>query len=335
MGILFIDGFEKNSLDKWTAISGASGAHIHSSSGLDMSGSYAGHIDGNYQYMKKTLDASQSELYVTFRIRITGTVNKILEFRDSTGAYTAMMLRSTVTGCLIIYRGYDDGSAALDTGTKPLKLDTTYLIKVHYKPLNSGGVFDVYVDDLVTADLSFSGDSTSGLEDVQTVVFGHLYGSAASTGHYIDDVIISNTDITKNLRIAGKVVTGAGTTTEWDPSTGANYECVNEIPPSSTDYTSTNVTDEFDTFALTDCTEDINSIAAVQLELYIAKEGTPTPTHIAPAIRVGSTNYSGENLTPSTSFGTQYKIWELNPADSAAFEEADINALEVGYKATA
>jgi len=249
-------------------------------------------------------------------------------FKDSAGADCMHVGRNPTSGNLVLKRGGTSGTL-LATGCT-IAVNTTYHLKFYYKPLNSGGVFQVWIDNDLTID--YSGDTTNGLENVDAIVF-----SVNSLSFYIDDIVLSTTDITKNLRIAGKAVTGAGTTTQWDPSAGANYECVDEVPPVHTDYNSTNVSNEIDTFELANCTEEIDNIAAVQVELSAAYEGSPTPTNVAAVLRCAGTDYPhGTPQSPPSSFGAALAfIWELNPADSAAFEEADINAMEVGYKATA
>jgi len=52
----------------------------------------------------------------------------------------------------------------------------------------------------------------------------------------IDNLIVDNAGWIGQTRIQGLAVSGAGTTTQFDPSTGSNYECVNEVPYSDTDY---------------------------------------------------------------------------------------------------
>lgn len=325
MGIIFMDGFEKNTLSMLYVYTSAS---IASTSGLDLTGNYCLKVSsfGNYQYARLKVPSILTELYGTMRIRTTGYVEIV--FKDSAGTDCMYIGRNTSSGLLELKRGGVSGTL-LATGCTILT-NTTYHLRFYYKPLNSGGVFQVWIDGDLTID--YSGDTTNGTEDVDSIVF-----SVGNNSFYIDDIVLSTTDITKNLRIAGKAVTGAGTTTQWDPSAGANYQCVDEVPPVHTDYNSTNVTDEIDTFALADCTEEIDNIAAVQVELSAAYEGSPTPTKVAAVLRCGGTDYAHSTpQSPPSSFGAALAfIWELNPADSAAFEEADINAMEVGYKATA
>lgn len=328
MGIIFMDGFEKNSVDQWSG-----GYQYSASAGAALSGNYGLNITAaTSSRAYKDLGSNYAELFLTFRYYPTdaGSV-AVCSFWDGTTCLFCIT-RNTGNGYLEARRG-SDAATVLATGSTAINADSEHHIKVQYKPLNSGGIIKVYVDNV--EDISYSGDTTAGAEYANRLHFGR--SNAASGYLYVDDVVLSTTDITKNLRIAGKAITGAGTTTQWDPSAGANYECVDEVPPVHTDYNSTNVTDEIDTFALANCTESIDNIAAVQVEISCAYEGSPTPTKVAAVLRCGSTDYAHATpQSPPSSFGAALPfIWELNPADSAAFEAADINAMEVGYKAVA
>jgi hypothetical protein len=333
MAIIFMDGAEKNSLDQWTVVNNAT---AYSSSGLDMSGSYVIKASSGMNCIEKTFSTSYSELYATFRYRIaqaTNYNNGIIQFKDSAGTPILTIDRNLTSGLLEIRVGVYNATVVA-TGATYISLDTTYFLKVHYKPLDSGGDITVYLNGV--AEVSYSGDTTAGLENVMTLRFGYTTSTTTSYA-YFDDVIVSTTDITKNLRVGGKAITGAGTTTQWTPSTGANYSCVDEIPPASSDYNHTNTTNNIDTFALANITESVNSIAAVQVEMNAMYAGTPTPTHLRAVMRSGTTDYdNGADFSPPSSFGAPHvAIWETDPDTGLAFTESGFNALEIGCKATA
>jgi hypothetical protein len=301
-----------------------------------MSGDYVLDMAKPGQFrIEKAFDTAYPELWVTFRIRWISIAiwRSIMWVKDSNNLHT-LGIELDSTGFLSVRRG-DYNDTELDHGTWQPVANQTYFFKVHYKPLNADGVITVDIDGVEQA--SYSGDSTLGLEEIRTIKFG-VYDSGNGTAFfYLDDVVVSTTDITENLRVGGRAVSAAGATTQFDPSAGANYECVG---PDNTSYNSTNTTNEIDTFTIADGTEEIGTVAAVQLELTCAYDGSPTPTHIQHVARSGGADYpSLVDKSPPTSFGAPIiHIWEVNPADAAAFEAADLigaSRIEIGYKATA
>jgi len=64
-------------------------------------------------------------------------------------------------------------------------------------------------------------------------------------------------------------------------------------------------------------------------------EGSPSPHNLQLAVRtIGADYFSGDKAVPSSS--TQLSsLWEANPATSAPWQEAEVNAMEIGVKAVA
>ena len=124
--------------------------------------------------------------------------------------------------------------------------------------------------------------------------------------------------------------------TEWDPSAGANWDCVEEIPYSDTDYVSTNVTGKTDLYEATDLVGSIHSVKCVQVAARSIKEGSPTPQNLQLACRSGGANYFGENVAvPAVNPKSLTKLWETNPGTGAAWTKDEVNAVQIGMKAAA
>ncbi len=330
MARIFIDGFESGGLENWNSKSAGAGV---TAAGGGMSGSYCLDIDGTYEYVFKILPATKTTLYVAFKYSSQSTVGggTIIQFLDSAGTEILCVIRNTTSGYLEIRRGNRSGTL-LDTGTTYIAVNTTWLIEVYYVPLNSGGAVQLKVNNN-PVEAEFSGDTTGGEELINSVRFGD---TGTYSRCYIDDIVIDDADWIGPTRIQGLVPTGAGTTTQWDPSAGSNYACVDERPASDSDYVSTNVTDEIDTYATGDMTGTIDSIKCVQIQARCGKDGVPTPTQLQLAVRSGGTNYFSASKAVPSVFGVPvWAIWEDNPADSADWEEADVNAMEIGIKAAA
>ena len=253
----------------------------------------------------------------------------ILQFKDSDGTIVCTVLRNT-TGYVEIRLGTYNGTL-LDTGDIILLKESVYLIEIYYKPANSGGVCTVKINGVT--DATYSGDTTAGLENVQTLVYGKNGASVRQT--YIDDIIVSDTTWLGNVYITGLVPKSAGDSTTWDPSTGSNYTCVDEVPASDTDYISTNTADETDLYNIDSLTGTIGSVLAVELCIRAAYEGTPTPTKIKHAVKIGGTEYYGSDISPTLSFLDYFYLWDQNPNTSDDWSNTNITDLQIGVKSVA
>jgi hypothetical protein len=78
-----------------------------------------------------------------------------------------------------------------------------------------------------------------------------------------------------------------------------------------------------------------NRYKCVQLQALAKAEGSPSPHNLQLAVRTNGADYfSGDKAVPSSS--TQLSsLWEANPATSAPWQEAEVNAMEIGVKAVA
>jgi hypothetical protein len=336
MARLLIEGFESGvnaipipwwtNYTSWTVIAIKAG----------MSGSYCGVI-----YCTATpyvsLGSSQSEIYVSCKIWVDTLENgaaPLIHFRDSAGTVIACLHRNTSKQ--VEFRRGGDASTLLKTSTATILWKNTYLLECWYKPLNDGGRCIVKLDG--TEILNFddaNGDSTNGLENVLYLGFGKTTGDFFQNV-YFDDIVVDNAGWIGNSMIQLVKPTGVGDTAAvWTASAGAPWQCVDEIPYSDSDYISTNATGNVDTYNCNSLTGTIGQVKSLRVLMRYAYEGTPTPTKQKIAIRTGDNYHYGDDLTPTLSYQYAQKLWEINPEDSAAWEEADITDLEIGVASVA
>ena len=159
----------------------------------------------------------------------------------------------------------------------------------------------------------------------------HLIGSYAN-GCYFDDVYFDDADFIGDAKIHTLLPNGAGATTSWDPSTGANYTCVDEAQNNGdTDYISTLTVDEIDTYTYDNLTPTEGIIYAVQQWLKGRKDDAGNRT-VAPICRPVSTDRIGDNFDLYDAYLFKNQLMTVNPEDSAAWEIADVNGCEFGVK---
>ena len=325
MARIFIDGFESGGDDLWDA---ESNANVISSAGLNMDGSYCLDINGLVEYVSKNITLDD-EMYFAFLYRPTASNSKaILSVWNGAAVLIHLWLNA---GVISVNRGV---GTVLDTGTESISLNTTYLIEVHIKIADSGGRIETKVNGV--ADIDFTGDTKEGAyTQFDKVRLGQGAVASYYCAAYFDNFRMDDAGWIGDTKIQAIVPTGAGNTTGWTPSVGANWGCVDEKPASDADYVSINANDIVDTYAAGNIVGSIDNVKCVQIQARSRTEGSPTPTNLKLVVRSGGTDYlSGDKVIPVSEKGL-WNLWELNPADSLAWEEADVNAMEIGIKSAA
>lgn len=321
----FIDGFENGNSppDLWDTENNAT---VVSSAGLDMDGDYCLDVKASGEYIQKSITADD-EMYVAFLYRHTSISY------DKTAL--TFLHNSTVLGTLKVLSAagliacYSSTNTLKDTGNIGLSVNTTYLIEIFYKIADAGGRWIVKINSV--QDIDFTGDTKPGAE----TQFDQIRFGGTNSYAYFDNVILDDANWVGDTKIQGLVPTGAGNTTGWTPSVGANWECVDEKPASDADYVEINAIDTTDTYATGNLAGTIGNIKCVQVQSRVAAEGSPVPTNLKLVNRVNVTDYlSGDKAIPSTA-KSLWNLWENNPDDAAAWEAADVNGMEIGTKSAA
>jgi hypothetical protein len=326
MARIFIDGFEAGQDDLWDA---ENNANVVSSTGLDMDGDYCLDINSITEYVEKNITADD-EMYAAVLWRPTNNASSkvsISFYRD--GTLLVAIQRNATSDLIEAYRG----TTLIDTGSISVPYNATYLIEVRVKIHDSAGRVQTKIDGV--SDIDFTGDTKPGADtQFNRVRLGHTAGGNYSYA-YFDNLILDDAAWIGDTNIQAVVPTAAGNSTGWTPSAGSNYACVDEKPASDVDYVSINANDVSDTYTTGDMTGTINSVKCVQIQSRTKTDGSPTPTKIKLVARSGGTDYLSSGEAVSASEKALCNLWETNPADSAAWEEADVNALQIGIKSAA
>jgi hypothetical protein len=292
-----------------------------------MDGDYCLDINNTSGYVIKNITADD-EMYFAFLWRNTNY--------SALKGIISLWHDSTLLGHIISddgqFRFYTGVANLLAMGSFDSLADTTYLIELYYKLADSGGRCVLKVNGVT--DINYTGDTkpdaNTQFNKIRLGDYGYNYIYA-----YFDNLILDDAAWIGNTKIQKILPTGAGTTTGWTPSAGNNWDCVDERPASDVDYVSINANDAVDTYAAGNMAGTVIFVKCVQVQSRTESDGAPTPTNLKLAVRSGGTDYfSGDKSVPADPKGL-YNLWETNPADSAAWEEADVNAVEIGIKSAA
>lgn len=181
---------------------------------------------------------------------------------------------------------------------------------------------------------TFSGDTAQSSSDLTwcDVAFSH-YVEAIEDIYLLDGSGAMNNTFLGDLRVDVHLVNAAGDKSEWTPSAGANYQCVDEAVASETDYNESSDVGDIDLYnveALKNAGAATIAGVAVWPMVLKTTEGSAVTKEV---LKSGGTEY--EHATsdyPSVTSRYIPKIHQVDPATSAAWTETNFNALQVGIK---
>jgi hypothetical protein len=279
------------------------------------------------------LPTHPNEIYVQWAVRCEETFNTypIVMWKDSNDAVLGGAEFGANAYSFYIGPRYIDHFDGTLIGTTESVGTEWSVIEMHIKIATSGGIVQVKKDGQLVID--YTGDTQlTCLANIASFVLGNPCVNVNEWYLYYDDIIIFDTTggymntWPGGLRITRLAPTGAGNYAQWTPSTGANWECVNEVPPSDTDYVSSDTSGQKDSYVMADCGANVYDIKALVSRFYGSGE-----SQIKSLLRIGGSDYLGSVIDlPST--GKVDDIRYINPATSQPFTSAEVNGLESGME---
>lgn len=168
---------------------------------------------------------------------------------------------------------------------------------------------------------------------------GYAPFGVSSPGIFIgtrSHVVIADTvgDIVGNPRFGALWPEGVGAHSDFAPvGSATNWQNVDEASPNEdTDYNESETVGHIDTYVMQNVPAGLTAITAVAVTVRVKKTDANSRMFSA-VLRIGGVNYVHAD-TKGVPGGYAYLqwIWTLNPATSAAWTVADVNALEAGVK---
>jgi len=215
-------------------------------------------------------------------------------------------------------------------GSTALSLDTWY--RVYLKAVQSGTCqIDIYAPDGTTV---YSATATGAVQAPSYLSLGGAANSASNAfDAYFDDVVIDDAADPGPCEVLVAVPTGnSATNTAWSASTGNKWACVDEIPPSATDYIESLTTAGDRRYSATHASAATlgvtRPIVAVK-SMAIFWEPTSTTTLGAIGIRSGTTNYEKSTVDIGTTAEvTMARVDGTDPNTSAAWTTSAFDSAE-------
>lgn len=276
---------------------------------------------------------ASAEVFVSAAFWFVSSAGAVFSFWSDGGTTQHITITRTAGGLIEIRRGSSSGTV-LATGSTVVPASAWMQIEARCTVADSGGVVQVRLGGTTTTEVSFTGDTrnggTSTLIDRTTV-------TAVNSSAKVTDAVICNTAGAMNNTWNGPVSvqtlapTGDGTYSDGDlapTASVAHYTYVDDLPTSSSDGVWVYSADsETFTFANTTGVDQ-----AIGMMVNLATFGQ-TSGSMKRLIRSGGTDYLGSTITiPAVAATTWPEVLEINPATSAAWTAADIDALDLGVR---
>lgn len=365
MAFIFTDSFDHYSTadiaQKWTTatfsmdltsgINAAAGRR--STSALRLATNAGG---GWNAILRKTLTTSGAGFVVGFYMKCTSTPTAsgiwLCALADAGIAQVALRLNSDFT--ISVIRGgptfVESGGAVLATsGATGLSTAVGGYIEFKGTIDNATGTYALKVNGNV---MTLTGSGSADTQATGSSTWNAFWIGAIATNGFIsqfntpgtldfDDLYVldqsggSYDDFLGDVRVDYLKPTGVGATSNGTPTSGANYANVDEVSPDGdTTIVTLAAAGDLDTYQMEDAPLVGGSILAVQSVISVKKADSGTCT-VAPVFRHSGTNYPGTAVGPATVYGYLLEMFVNNPGTSAAWVEADFNAIEAGPKKVA
>lgn len=369
MALEFCDGFDNhnaltaNLTNKWKNGSFTGFAYTLSNT-LGVQGTAGLQISRNGSswkgFLKKTsaLRGATEDFFVVmwFKPSLAATLTTVTHVliltndkscETSTGAYSAPST-STVSQlelCLLP-SGYLElrmnNTVLATASTTVLELGNWYFLQVRARIDSTSGEFEVKIG--ATTELTFSGGTYTGGGSAGIRYVVHATSNNTSGNQYIiDDPIYftgagdtPNAFFTNPKIITQKQPNAAGSVTQGTPSTGANYTCVDEVPPNTTDYVDFAAVGDADTYGFADLGAG-TGIEAVVINTVCRTTGTTNRKYKGRCKSDSSVGYGPEveALLDPTTYYTQQSPVAVDPATGSAWSGyAAVDAAEFGLEVT-
>ncbi len=255
-----------------------------------------------------------------------------MEILDGGTAQVGVYLNNGA-GTLSIKRG-GSGGTVLATSANVIGLNQWYFIELKVT-IDNAGAYQLKVNgtDWIAAGSGDTQNTGNPYGNQVAYRFGRL-----DSASYLDDVYIcdgdgaTNNDFLGDVRVSALFPNAAGTYSQFNATSGANYTCVDETTPNDdTDYVYTSGVGSVDTYNFQNSPVGSGTVLGIQSLMYARKDDAGS-RYISNTVYYNSIIYSG----PITSLGDTYTYYmdirEVNPNTSSRWTIPEINASEFGTK---
>jgi len=334
---IWMSGLEAGSLDVFPRIDSA----VAISAVQVRTGNYSLSIPSTDDRAWTVFGGGYTELFLRIGLYMTGGFGAFdrtfCTLRDISGNDLLTFQVRDADSVILVRRGDYNDILIASGGVVPT--NDWCCIEIHIFIDNTTGIIQIRIDGVQVID--FAGDTQVGANTTAWVV---IWGASPSLGScvcygYYDDLVINSPYGIRNNSwpglggIIGLLPDGAGNYTQLTPSAGANWQCVDEVPPDeNASYIESPIINLRDTYRMQDLVITPGKVADVAAIQWLCRAyNTETQGgNFARLFRLNGVNYQGADVGYDKSYDYHPEIIETSPATMQNWTGDEVNALEAG-----
>ena len=262
----------------------------------------------------------------------------IISFQDAGGEQISLRLQAGTNRLFVSRNG-----TTLATSVGGLNAAQWYYIEFKATIHNTAGAYAVRLNGAAVAGIpdatNVNTRGTGTNNSASQVLFHDSRNHVSNTHRYADIYILDGTgtvlnDFLGDVRYDVLYPNGAGAYTQWTPSAGANWETVDEAQANTTDYVTSTVDNQIDSYAFGDLSGSPATVHAVIVNVFAQKTDAANKS-IAIFCKASDGNEStGPDLALSTGWMVYQRVLPQEPASGGdrAWTAARVNGSEFGVK---
>ncbi len=202
----------------------------------------------------------------------------------------------------------------------------------------SAGAVQMWQEGVSVASASSQNTAPTGNAQMTQLRLGAVDGSPNVAWNRIDDFYMLNTSgpAPWNARLGDNRIyalrpNGAGSSTQFTPSTGTNYQNVDEVNTNDDgDYNSTNTVGQRDLFAFQDMVSTFSGTIFNVTHTSRTRKDDAGPRTAAQVTKIGGTTTVQTAYALNTAYINRATPFDLSPATGVALTKAEIDGMEAG-----
>lgn len=219
----------------------------------------------------------------------------------------------------------------LATGTTTLSTGTWYYLEARVTVADSGGRVQVWLNG--SLEIDFTGDTkNAGTASTITAVYvNNTTGNTLSSDFYV----LNNEGTVNNSRFGDSIVyplvpNGAGASSGLAPTGSVtNWQNVDELPGSGSDYNASTTVGAKDTYALSDVDGSVQQVLGVRVNTLMVKIGAGTG-NAQIVTRLSGVDYTTAARALTTSTAEYSDSYQTSIATGEAWTPSEVNGMQAG-----